>query len=88
MSCLILIALGFPRLLLVYLWFFTDWYHSLFDGRLWPLLGFLLMPYTLLWYSAVHYWFHGTWSWWHYLVMVFAIVADIGSGSSANKKER
>jgi hypothetical protein len=41
----------------VLLWLFSDWFHGLFASALWPVLGFVLLPTTLLWYTAVQHWF-------------------------------
>ena len=63
MPCLLaLIALAAPRLLIVLLWFFTPWFDGIFPGILWPILGFIFLPTTLLWYTAVQHWFGGEWT--------------------------
>ena len=52
MSLIPLIAgFFFPRLVAVLLYFFTDWWSASFSGVLLPILGFLFMPITLLWYG-------------------------------------
>ncbi len=54
MPCLLaLLALAAPRLVVFLLWFFTNWFNGLFTSILWPILGFVFLPTTLLWYSAV-----------------------------------
>lgn len=54
MPCLlVVIALAAPRLVVALLWFFTSWFAGLFASPLWPLAGFIFLPTTLLWYSAV-----------------------------------
>ena len=63
MPCLLVfITLLAPRLAIVLLWLLTGWFHGVFSGILWPILGFFLLPTTLLWYSAVRHWFGGHWS--------------------------
>ena len=37
-----------PRLVLIFMWFFTDRVSAIFDGFLIPLLGFLFLPFTTL----------------------------------------
>ena len=60
MPCLMtLMALAAPRLVVALLWFFTHWFRGVFDNLLWPIIGFVFLPTTLLWYSAVHNWFGG-----------------------------
>jgi len=43
------------------LYFFTNWFQGLFSNVLFPILGFIFLPTTLLWYSAVQNWFQGEW---------------------------
>jgi hypothetical protein len=47
---LVLLALFTPRLLIALLWFFSTWFRGMFDSLLWPVLGFVLLPTTLLWF--------------------------------------
>ena len=57
MPCLaVLFALAVPRLLILILWFFTNWFRGMFHNLLWPILGFFFLPTTTLWYSAVQNW--------------------------------
>jgi hypothetical protein len=78
MPCLFaLLALVTPRLVIVLLWFFTTWFRGVFDGVLWPILGFLFAPTTMLWYSAVQHWFGGQWSLWPVLGLIVALVIDV-----------
>ncbi|HYU64658.1 MAG TPA: hypothetical protein VEK36_00095 [Candidatus Paceibacterota bacterium] len=78
----ILIGLVFPRLLVAYLWFFTNWLRGIFTGIFWPLIGFIFAPYTLLWYSAVQNWYDGVWGIWQIIILVVAIVADLSSSKN------
>lgn len=78
MPCLaVLIALIAPRVLVLLLWFFTDWFQGMFDTLLWPLLGFLFLPTTLLWYSAVQNWFAGAWTLLPIVGLVVAVLIDL-----------
>ena len=86
MPCLIaLLALATPRLVIVLLWFFTGWFRGLFDTLLWPVLGFLFLPTTFLWYTAVQRWFGGEWTLWPVVGMVIALMIDL---SPAGGKKR
>jgi hypothetical protein len=77
MPCLLaLIALATPRLVIAGLWFLSDWFAGMFPSLLWPILGFLLAPTTLLWYSAVQHWFGGVWSLWPVVGLVVAVMID------------
>jgi hypothetical protein len=72
-----LLALLTPRLLIALLWFFTTWFRGLFDSLLWPILGVVFLPTTLLWYSAVQRWFGGQWTLWPIVGLVIALMIDI-----------
>jgi hypothetical protein len=73
----VLLALAVPRLAIALLWFITDWFHGLFDGVLWPILGFVFLPTTLLWYTAVQHWFGGAWTLWPIVGIVVALLIDL-----------
>lgn len=78
MPCLVvLVGLMVPRLLILGLWFLTDWFHGLFDTLLWPVLGFVFLPTTLLWYSAVQHWFGGEWTLVPVAGLVVALLIDV-----------
>ena len=63
MPCLVvLLALVAPRVGIAALWFFTHWFDGLFNTVLWPIVGFIFLPTTLLWYTAVQHWYAGQWS--------------------------
>jgi hypothetical protein len=73
----VLLALAVPRLAIALLWFFTNWFHGLFDSVLWPILGFVFLPTTLLWYTAVQHWFGGAWTLWPVVGIVVALLMDL-----------
>jgi hypothetical protein len=78
MPCfLVLLALALPRLTIALLWFFSNWFHGRFDSILWPILGFVFLPTTLLWYTAVQHWFGGTWTLWPVVGIVVALLIDL-----------
>jgi hypothetical protein len=74
---LALLALLAPRLLIALLWFFTTWFRGMFDNLLWPIVGFVFLPTTLLWYSAVQRWFGGEWTLWPVVGLVVALMIDV-----------
>ena len=89
MPCLLtLVAILFPRVLMVVLWIFTDWFSGVFSTTLWPVLGFLFMPLTTLWYSVVINHYGGQWNGMTIAVMVLAVVFDMGSNRSGYKQKR
>lgn len=88
MPCLaVALALIAPRLTIIVLWLLTHWFRGIFDSVLWPILGFIFMPMTLLWYTAVQHWFGGAWTFWPIVGVVIAVLIDI-SPAKAKRKER
>ena len=86
MPCaLALVALLFPRVLIAVLWIFTNWFNGVFSSLLWPVLGFVFLPVTMLWYSVVINQFGGAWNITNIIVMVVAIVIDMGSWGGGYK---
>ena len=78
MPCLfVFLALLTPRLVVALLWLFTAWFEGLFDTMLWPILGFIFLPTTLLWYTAVQHWFDGQWTLWPVVGLVIALMIDV-----------
>ncbi len=72
------VALAVPRVLMVFVFLFSDWFGRAFDTRFWPLLGFLFMPYTTIAYlAAMLYNSHALSGGWLAVFMV-AIVVDAG----------
>jgi hypothetical protein len=72
-----IIGFIFPRLLTLILLFFTNWFYDVFDTKIWPIVGFLFIPSTMLWYSAVENWFYGDWGMWQLMGLVIAILIDL-----------
>jgi hypothetical protein len=83
---LVLIALLLPRALIVFVWFTSNWFHSVFDGLLWPVLGFLFAPVTLLWYSVVINVYDGQWDTLQLVVLVIAALIDFSPSARKRKK--
>lgn len=89
MPCLFAIfALATPRLLIVVLWFFTNWFRGILDNNLlWIVLGFIFLPTTLLWYTAVQHWFGGQWTLWPVIGLIVALLIDV-SPASGRRRQR
>jgi hypothetical protein len=86
MPCLLLlIALITPRVLIVLLWLFTSWFRGIFSIALWPVLGFIFLPTTLVWYTAVQHWFDGQWSLVPIAGLVIALAIDVSPASRRRK---
>ena len=83
MPCLFaVLALAAPRLVIAVLWFFTNWFHGIFPSLLWPILGFIFLPTTLLWFTAVHVWWAGQWTLWPVVGLVIALMIDVSPASA------
>ena len=83
MPCLVaLLALVMPRLVIAGLYFLSDWFTGVFGTLLVPLLGFLFLPTTLLWYSVVVNYYDGVWGGLQIVVAVIAVAIDLSPGSA------
>jgi hypothetical protein len=88
MPCLLLlIALITPRLLIVLLWLFTTWFRGVFSIALWPVLGFIFLPTTLVWYTAVQHWFDGQWTLWPVVGLVIALAIDVSPARGRRRND-
>lgn len=74
---IVLVALLLPRVTMAFLWLFTKWFDGVFSSMLLPILGFLFLPLTTLWYSVVHHWFNGQWDIIPIVGLVLALIVDI-----------
>jgi hypothetical protein len=87
MPCLLVIfALATPRLVIALLYFFTAWFKGLFDTPLWPILGFVFLPTSFLWFTAVQRWFGGEWTLWPIVGLVVALMIDLSPAGGRRKK--
>ena len=88
MPCLFAVfALVTPRLVVALLFFFTRWFAGMFDSILWPILGFIFLPTTLLWYTAVQHWFNGQWTLWPVVGLVLALMIDISPAGGRRRRD-
>jgi apolipoprotein N-acyltransferase len=88
MPCfLTILALFLPRLVLFLLWLFSEYLHRAFDTVVWPVLGFLLMPYTTLAWAAAQNEAGGV-KGWSLALLIVAVLLDLGviSGSKPPRK--
>lgn len=78
MGCLlILLAMFLPRVALVLIFLLTRWFQAVFETWLWPVLGFLFLPYTTLVYMGASLNdapLRGLWL----VMLIVAIIADLG----------
>ena len=83
---MLVLALLAPRVVVVALWFLSTWFAGMFDSILWPILGVIFLPTTLLWYSAVQHWFAGAWSLWPVVGLVIALLVDLSPARGAARR--
>jgi len=85
MPIFIILGIFLPRLAAILLYFFTNWFSGIFQTWYWPLLGFIFMPYTMLWYSVVVNWYDGVWGTLQIVGLVVTAVIDMTSGNRARR---
>lgn len=91
MGCiLVIVALAVPRLLMFLAFLLTDWFGRAFETRLWPLMGFLFMPYTTLAYVAAMLNNNHALSNGWLMLFIAAIIVDVshwGGGGDAYRRK-
>jgi len=71
-------CLAIPRVVLILVWFFTDYLEVAYEGRfVWLVLGFLFKPLTALAYGLCVYFDLTGEDWWVAILIVAALV-DLG----------
>jgi hypothetical protein len=86
MPCLFaILALLTPRVAIVLLWLCTHWFDRVFTTALWPILGFVFLPTTLLWYVAVQHWYGGEWGLVPIAGLVIALMIDVSPAGSRRR---
>ncbi|MBI3281816.1 MAG: hypothetical protein HYZ57_18485 [Acidobacteria bacterium] len=88
MPCLLLILiLLFPRVAILLLYFFTNFFTGVFDTILIPVLGFLFLPLTLVAYTYFAKSGHPTDAFF-LVVMILAVVLDLGLAGGSWRSRR
>jgi len=77
--CCVLVLLAFlgPRVVLALLWILTNYLNRAFDTFLWPLLGFLFLPWTTIAFAVAQNELGGA-SGLGLIVVALGFLADIG----------
>ena len=79
MGCIFaVIALALPRTLMVFAFLLTDWFGRGFETQVWPILGFVFMPYTTLAYLMAMLNNNHTLSGGWLALFIVAIIIDAG----------
>ena len=79
----LILGFFFPRIVIVLLYLFTDWWKASFDGILIPLLGFFFLPLTTLWYGISEAFFDGSIQ---TIGLIVAVLMDLGIVGSRFRK--
>lgn len=88
MPCIVaLIALMAPRVALFLVWLFSDYLGRAYQTTIWPVLGFLFVPYTTLAYAwAINA--NGSVSGFYLVVLIIAVLADLGTFDGGRRAGR
>ncbi len=79
MPCILLvIALAFPRLVIVLLWLFTNFFHGVYQGIVIPVLGFLFLPLTLIVYTYITKTYGAHMALPQIIAIAVAVIIDLG----------
>ncbi|MFA9477465.1 hypothetical protein ACERK3_04065 [Phycisphaerales bacterium AB-hyl4] len=89
MPCLLaLLAVFFPRVVIVLIFVFSQYLNSAYDTVLWPVLGFIFMPFTTLAYAFAVNNTGGNVAGVYLAVVVIAVLMDLGSWSGGATARR
>ena len=88
-GCLLAMAAAFaPRLVIILAWLFSDRWDFVWDTWIWPLLGFIFLPYTTIMYVLVWNIATGV-SGWDWLWIGMGVLLDVMKWGqmAANRRE-
>jgi hypothetical protein len=85
---ILIFAVLIPRVSIALLWFLTNWFNGMFHTLLWPILGFIFLPVTLLWYSVVFHFFDNSWGTVPIIGLVIALLIDMSPGGRRYYRRR
>ena len=90
MGCILpIVSLFMPRVVMAFIWLLTNWFSLAFKTPLWPVLGFLFMPYTSLAYMAAMLNGGGQITLFWVVVLIIAVLWDLGGqGGSFRRRKR
>ena len=79
MPCLFaLLAVAFPRVAIVLLWLFTNFFSGLYQTVLIPVLGFIFLPLTLIVYTYLLRAHIGPGTTQGLIFLAIAVILDLG----------
>ena len=77
-----------PRLVLVFLWLFTNAVNNAFSSLLLPLVGIIFLPFTTLFYVLVYSTAHNGPTAAGWVLVFIGFLLDLGSYSSSYRDRR
>jgi hypothetical protein len=79
MPCLLaLLAVAFPRVAIVLLWLFSNFFSGVYHSVIVPVLGFLFLPLTLIVYTYLQKTTPGPLGVRQIVFLLIAVVLDLG----------
>ena len=85
MPCLLAVLIvAFPRVAIVLLYLFTNFFRGVYDSALLPLLGLLFLPFTLIAYTTLVN-MHQPQDVTFLVVLFIAVILDLGLLGGSNK---
>ncbi len=86
--CIAIVGMMAPRILLILVFVLTHWFSVAYQTWVWPLLGFLFMPYTTLAYMAAMLKNNGSLSGGWVALFIVAVILDAGHWGSGGVLHR
>jgi hypothetical protein len=83
-----LLGAAFPRIAIVLLWFFTNFFQGVFNGIIIPILGFLFLPLTLLVYTYIDKTYGPHMTVLQLVCLFVAVIVDLGLVGSGRRFRR
>lgn len=79
MPCLLgLLAVAFPRVAIVLLWLFTNFFAGVYTNIVIPVLGFIFLPLTLIVYTYLQKTHPGAMGTQQLIFLFIAVILDLG----------
>ena len=79
MPCLLaLLAVAFPRVAIVLLWLFSNFFAGVYHNVIIPVVGFLFLPLTLIVYTYLQKTYPGPLSGTELIFLFLAVIFDLG----------
>ncbi len=89
MGCiLVVLALLVPRVVMAFIYLLTNWFSVVFTTWLWPVLGFIFLPYTTLAYMAAALNTGGNISGAWLVLLIVAVVVDLSHWGGTGRYHR